>query len=41
MLGPMGFNPMRPHRRRPADLAFVAAGIAVCLLALAWAAGAL
>jgi hypothetical protein len=37
----MGFNPMRPHRRRPADVAVVAAALAVCLLALAWASGAL
>jgi hypothetical protein len=37
----VGFNPMRPMRRRPSDIAFVASAIAVCLVALAWAAGAL
>jgi hypothetical protein len=37
----VGFNPMRPHRRRPADLAVVVAAMLVCLLALAWASGAL
>lgn len=34
----MGFNPTRPHRKRPLDYAFVAAAILVALALLLWAA---
>jgi hypothetical protein len=33
----MGFNPHRPQKRRPSDVAFVAAGLLVCVLLLLWA----
>jgi|TARA_Y100000588_G_scaffold272184_1_gene288001 hypothetical protein len=33
----MGFDPQRPHRRRPADLAYVAVGVVVGVLLLLWA----
>ena len=35
--GPVGFDPQRHHRRRPSDLVFVAAGLIVAILAVAWA----
>lgn len=35
----VGFNPFRSHRRRPADYVFVGAGIVVCAVLVAWAAG--
>jgi hypothetical protein len=37
----VGFNPFRPQRRSPVDYVFVAAGIAITLVLLLWAAGAL
>jgi hypothetical protein len=30
-------DPTRPHRRRPTDIVFVAAGLVVALLLLLWA----
>jgi len=33
----VGFDPQRTHRRRPSDLAFVAAAILVTAVAVAWA----
>ena len=33
----MGFDPTRPHRRRPADLVFVAAGVVVIIVLVVWA----
>ena len=33
----MGFDPRRPQKRRPSDLVFVAAGLAVALLLVLWA----
>ena len=35
--GPVGFDPRRPHRRRPSDLAFIAAAILVTVVAVGWA----
>ena len=35
--GPVGFDPQRRHRRRPSDLVFVAAGLMVVVIAVAWA----
>ncbi len=37
----MGFNPFRPRRRSPADYLFVAAGLALTLALVLWAAGVL
>ena len=37
ILGPVGFDPQRHHVRRPSDLMFVAAGLIVAILAVAWA----
>ena len=33
---PMGMDPTRPHRRRPADYLYVAAGCIAALLLLLW-----
>ena len=33
----MGMDPTRPHRRRPADLLYVGAGLLVALLLVLWA----
>ena len=33
----MGFDPTRPHRRRPTDLVFVGAGLLVAVILVAWA----
>ena len=33
----MGFDPTRPHRRRPADLVFVGAGVVVIIVLVIWA----
>ena len=33
----MGFDPTRPHRRRPSDLVFVAAGLLVAVALVVWA----
>ena len=33
----MGFDPTRPHRRRPADLLFVGAGLLVIAAVVLWA----
>jgi len=33
----MGFDPTRPHRRRPADLVFVGAGLLVAVALVIWA----
>ena len=33
----MGFDPTRPHRRRPADLVFVGAGLLVAVALVVWA----
>ena len=33
----MGFDPTRPHRRRPSDLVFVAAGLLVAVGLVVWA----
>jgi len=33
----MGFDPTRPHRLRPADLVFVAAGLLVAVGLVVWA----
>lgn len=33
----MGFNPNRPQKRRPSDVIFVAAGLAVAVLLVLWA----
>lgn len=33
----MGMNPFRQQRRRPSDVVFVAAGLLVCALLVAWA----
>ena len=35
----MGFNPFRPQRRTNADYVFVAAGLAIVLVLVLWAAG--
>ena len=34
---PMGMDPTRPHRRRPADLLYVGAGLLVVAALLVWA----
>jgi len=39
ILGIVGFNPHRIHRRRTSDYVFVVAAIAVGVLLLAWALG--
>ncbi len=33
----MGLNPYRPQRRRPSDILFVVAGLAVALALVLWA----
>jgi hypothetical protein len=33
----MGLNPYRPQRRRPSDIVFVVAGLAVALALVLWA----
>ncbi len=33
----MGFDPNRPHKARPSDVWFVAAGLVVALLLVLWA----
>jgi len=33
----MGMDPTRPHRRRPSDVIYVAAGLLVALVLVAWA----
>jgi len=33
----VGFNPHRKHRRRPSDLLFVGAGVAVAVALVVWA----
>jgi len=33
----MGFDPRRPHRRRPSDIAYVGAAIVVAILLVVWA----
>ena len=33
----MGFDPTRPHRRRPSDLIFVGAGLLVAVALVVWA----
>ena len=33
----MGFNPNRPQKKRPTDVLFVAAGLLVAFLLVAWA----
>ena len=33
----MGFDPTRPHRRRPADLVFVGAGVVLIVALVVWA----
>ena len=33
----MGFDPNRPHRRRPSDFVFVISAITVALILLLWA----
>ena len=33
----MGFDPTRPHRRRPSDLVFVVAGLLVAVGLVVWA----
>jgi hypothetical protein len=33
----MGFDPSRPHQRRPSDYVFVLAGLLVAILLVAWA----
>ena len=35
--GSVGFDPQRHHRRRPSDLVFVAVGLIVAVIAVAWA----
>ena len=35
--GSVGFDPQRRHVRRPSDLVFVAAGLVVVMIAVAWA----
>ena len=35
--GDVGFNPFRQHRRSPADVVMVAAGLLVCVALVAWA----
>jgi len=35
--GAMGFDPTRPQRRRPSDLAFVVAGLLVAVGLVVWA----
>lgn len=35
--GPVGLNPYRAHRRRPADLLFVVSATVVAVALLAWA----
>ena len=35
--GSVGFDPQRRHVRRPSDLVFVAVGLIVAVLAVAWA----
>ncbi len=37
ILAPMGFNPLRSHRRDLADLVMLFAALAVCVALLAWA----
>ena len=32
----MGLDPTRPHRRRPADVVFVVAGVVVVVALLIW-----
>jgi len=33
----MGFNPHQKHRTSPADIALIAAAIAICIAGLLWA----
>ncbi len=33
----MGLNPYRPQKRRPSDIAFVAAGLLVAVALVLWA----
>jgi len=33
----MGFDPQRPHRRRPTDVLYVGAAIVAGILLVAWA----
>jgi hypothetical protein len=33
----MGFDPQRPHRRRPSDVVYVAAALIVGVLLVLWA----
>jgi len=33
----MGFDPRRPHRRRPTDVIYVGAAVVVAMLLVGWA----
>jgi hypothetical protein len=36
---PVGFNPFRQQRRRTSDYVYIAAGLLVCAVLLAWGFG--
>ena len=35
--GGMGFDPQRPHRRRPSDVLYVGTAVVVAVILIAWA----
>ena len=37
ILGDMGMNPFRPHKRRASDYVMVVAAFVICALLVAWA----